>query len=563
MGIDNPSNPGNHTFSTFTYGSGTDAKRSEYAEGVTYRTESVDGSKLLPDWKEKKKKWREKFWKFPIDSLPLNARVTFPEGEGPFPLILIVHGNHSMLDYSDGGYEYLGEMFASKGFISVSVDENFLNGHWSGDFMGKEMALRAWILLKHLENWQNWNEDKNHDLYGKIDMNQLMLIGHSRGGEAVSIAAAFNKMKALPENALVPFNFNFNIKGVVALAPTDYRYAHRIPLENVHYLSLQGSYDSDEASFWGLRAFRRLQFTDSSFWMKAGVYIHGANHSQFNTSWGTSDAGPPSEWLLNRGSIISQENQRSIAKLYLGAFSEVIFNHRKEYLPLFQNSLNIHDWLPDTYILDNYSTSGFTSFANFENDIDPGKDKNGISYIGKMLKTWKEEQLKARDNGSMENHAVVLGWDYGDEMEKDSIASWTMNLTEHSFNYLDSAGYLKFSISQVKLESSKRADSIINKSVNFTISLSDHAGKTAQFELAEVIQLAPPLLSIFAKTEDISNKIGKSWEPQFQTVLIPIGKIYENNPELNLSNIREIQLVFDKTLKGEVILDDFEYSRIR
>ena len=52
-----------------------------------------------------------------------------PEGEGPFPLTLIVHGNHNMIDYSDDGYGYLGSLLASRRIIAVSVDENFLNGH--------------------------------------------------------------------------------------------------------------------------------------------------------------------------------------------------------------------------------------------------------------------------------------------------------------------------------------------------------------------------------------------------------------------------------------------------
>ena len=121
-----------------------------------------------------------------------------PEGKGPFPLILIVHGNHSMVDYSDGGYGYLGELLASRGFITVSVDENFLNGHWSGDFRGKEMPARAWLLLKHLEQWKKCNNDPNHEMTNKTDMENIILIGHPRGGEAVSIAAALKQLNYFP-----------------------------------------------------------------------------------------------------------------------------------------------------------------------------------------------------------------------------------------------------------------------------------------------------------------------------------------------------------------------------
>jgi hypothetical protein len=70
-----------------------------------------------------------------LNSLPINTRVWYPEGDGPFPLALIVHGNHNMQDYSDPGHEYLGELLASKGIILASVDENFINYSWS-DILG-------------------------------------------------------------------------------------------------------------------------------------------------------------------------------------------------------------------------------------------------------------------------------------------------------------------------------------------------------------------------------------------------------------------------------------------
>jgi hypothetical protein len=53
-----------------------------------------------------------------------NARVWYPDGEGVFPLVLIVHGNYIMSRYSDPGYEYLGRSLASRGyFIASEVTE--------------------------------------------------------------------------------------------------------------------------------------------------------------------------------------------------------------------------------------------------------------------------------------------------------------------------------------------------------------------------------------------------------------------------------------------------------
>ena len=96
---------------------------------------------------------REKDWGFGFSKFPINGRVWYPVGDGPFPLVLIVHGNHDPLDYSDPGYAYLGELLASRGFIFASVDENFINGNLRGESDG-----RAWLLLKHLEDWKRWND---------------------------------------------------------------------------------------------------------------------------------------------------------------------------------------------------------------------------------------------------------------------------------------------------------------------------------------------------------------------------------------------------------------------
>ena len=57
------------------------------------------------------------------------------------------------------GYGYLGELFASRGFITVSVDENFLNGSWVGG-LEKENDARGWMLLQHLKVWRRWNQTR-------------------------------------------------------------------------------------------------------------------------------------------------------------------------------------------------------------------------------------------------------------------------------------------------------------------------------------------------------------------------------------------------------------------
>jgi len=144
----NPAENGPYRSNLLFYGAGADIRRPEYGSSVAIKTHTVDASDFFKDFKGWKRWARKKYWGFDVDRLPLNARVWYPEGPGPFPLALIVHGNHDMAEFSDPGYAYLGELLASRGFILASIDENFLN---SGLFHDppKQQAVRGWLLLEH------------------------------------------------------------------------------------------------------------------------------------------------------------------------------------------------------------------------------------------------------------------------------------------------------------------------------------------------------------------------------------------------------------------------------
>ncbi|PHN04560.1 alpha/beta hydrolase [Flavilitoribacter nigricans] len=565
QGLDNPAARGDFAVQEFTYGSGTDEQREVFREDIRFRTPTVDASLLLPDWKGKKKKWREKYWGFGVSDFPLNGRVHLPEGNGPFPLVLMVHGNHSMIDYSDGGYAYLGDLLASRGFIAVSVDENFINGHWSGDFRGKEMPTRAWLLLKHLEQWAQWNGAAGHELAGKVDLENILLIGHSRGGEAVSIAAAFNRLSHFPDDARELFDFNFNIKGVVALAPTDYRYHRQISLENINFLSLQGAYDADETSFWGMRAYRRLQFTDNQPWFKAGVYLHRANHGQFNSSWGRSDFGGPFSWLLNRGALVPGEAQREAAKVFISAFAEAALKGNREYLPLFRNVAVGRDWLPENYYLTHFADTASRTLVDFEDDLDLRTAGREATIHTENLKIWQEEELKTRDGGSQENNVAIVGWDYGEQVPADSLAMFEIVFSDTTLSLIDSVGSLRLvlaagkhqELDQLTKPAKKRDEPVLD----LRIVLIDRQGRSASTLLSATKALAPRLKSRFTKLAGLDKDlVGEEWEVQPETFFLPMEAFQPEGAPPNLSELQRIRLVFDQSAYGLIVIDDIGFQ---
>ena len=219
----NPADPGPYSVKTLFYGAGTDIRRPEYGASVAIKTRTVDASAFFKDFKGWKRWARKKYWGFDLDKLPLNARVWYPDGAGPFPLALIVHGNHNMAEFSDPGYAYLGELLASRGFILASIDENFLNSGLSHD-PPKQQPVRGWMLLEHLKLWREWNQAAGNPFRGKVDMQHIALMGHSRGGEAAATAALFNRMQYYPDNANIRFDYGFAIQAVVAIAPAEGQY---------------------------------------------------------------------------------------------------------------------------------------------------------------------------------------------------------------------------------------------------------------------------------------------------------------------------------------------------
>jgi dienelactone hydrolase len=561
LDLPNPGEKGDYDVESLTYGSGTDLRRVEFGSEADWTSRALDATKLLPDWKGFRARAREWYWGFSLKDAPVNGRVWLPRGDGPFPLVLVVHGNHRMEEHSDPGYAYLGELLASRGFATVSVDENFVNGTWSGDFRGKEMPLRAWLLLEHLKQWREWNETKGHPVEGKVDLDRVALIGHSRGGEAVSIAAAFNRLSHFPDDATVAFDYGFGIRSLVAIAQIDGRYTRRMKLEDVSFLALQGSYDNDEASFHGLRQSRRIEFSGEGYHFKAGLYLHRGNHGQFNTVWGRRDAGPPYSWLLNLAPIVDGEAQRRFARVSISAFLEATLHERLEYLPLFRDPRVGRSWLPEAKLVAQFSDSRTAPLATFEEDLDvltatfPGAH---VETSGLAL--WREEELLFRDDQKQGTSAVVLGWT--PESRGGSSAVYAIRFSPEGWAF-DPSSRLTFFLSG-STESPNRDDETEGprEVPSVEIEIEDLAGERGRIDVSELSPVAMPLEVQFLKLGWLNREAhGRTWEPTLSGYEIPFETLLARNPKIGITRLAAIRFLFTSEGGSVVVLDDVGVAR--
>lgn len=613
----NPGLPGSFKIRSLFYGRGNDKRRPEFGPAVAIKTKPVDARKLLKGWEGFKTRVRKWYWGFGPREFPINARVWYPEGDGPFPLVLIVHGNHSMAEYSDPGYQYLGELLASRGFILASVDENFMNGSWAGGFSG-ENGVRGWLLLEDLAAWREWNQTPGNPFYHKVDMQNIALMGHSRGGEAIVHAAAFNRLARFPDDGNVTFDFNFAIKTLVAIAPIDGQYEpanEPAPIANVNYLVLQGSHDADVSFYAGYRPFRRVKFTDGNYYMKAGLFTYRANHGQFNTVWGSYDTGKPLDWILNQKPVLLDgEEQRQVARVYIAGFLEATLHGKREYVPMFRDHSTVADWLPKTVYLSQFEDSNYRPVSDFEKTIDITKTSvSGGRQAGENLTVWRQQDLKARNDWNFRKKALLLGWENeepkGDSSDKakdkekpkeaPKIASYAMTLPEGLARdwKLSERSSLVFSAADtaedphpkdpvdedVKAPDRKKDDAKDKAAaaredkskdagkkdkskekkepVDLTVELVSSDGAVARVPLSSVSGIQPILKIRWTKWDYLENQsYKKPTEPVFQTFEIPLSLFSKAEPKFRPANLKAIRLCFDRTKRGVIAIDTLGFS---
>ncbi|WP_339272313.1 MFS transporter [Paenibacillus sp. FSL W8-0426] len=548
--VANPAEPGTFRVNSVTYASNPTYRKDLDTQG-RLTTKTVDGSAFVGNWSSR----RTNTFGFGPEAMPLNGTVWYPEGDGPFPLVLVVHGNHLATEFSDPGYAYLGKLLASRGYILASIDENFLNISPYDDLfildgLEGENRARGWLLLEHLKTWESWNASEGNPFHSKVDMQHIALMGHSRGGEAITTAAAYNQMTTYPEDATIKFDYHFNIQSLVSIAGTDMQYqpgGQPIELHDINYLSLHGSHDMDINSFVGANQYFRTRFTENSHYFKSYVYIYGANHGQFNTVWGKSDAAGIGNMLFNNSEILPGEQQIQAAEVLISSFLEATLRNNHSYRMVFQDLGYAKEWLPETMYISNYWDGNTTTLTNYEEDSDPGTTTlPGGRLEGDSLKVWKEDKVKM-ELSDEQYSAVFLEWD---NRSASSTPVYKVILPDSGIDITDTST-LVFSIANHDTgQEAHEADTL----VDLTISVEDETGNVSRLPLSNFSPLLPMFEGVLAKRPLGFFQTIK--EPIFQNFAFDMNDFIKANTNLVPERIRKISFIFDQTTKGNILMKD-------
>jgi hypothetical protein len=478
-------------------------------------------------------------WPFTNTNVPLNGHICIPRGRGPFPLAAFVHGNHSPFENSTPGYLYLCSLLATHGVIAATIDANFLNGFNFG-----ENDARAIVHLEHLKQFRTWNNTAAHPLAGKVDLNRIMIVGHSRGGEGVGHASFFNRLASIKPDILTPVvpldgsaglgPYRFALTVAAAIAPTDNQYQ---PLTGPtlvpdNYFLIHGSRDGDVSNFGGYNTYNRAHAVDqanptvSDGKWKALLWVYGANHNQFNSIWASET--PPA-------TTMPRADQEQVAKVEFGALAQAMLLDRSDYLEVLRDHAVAVTWEP--------AGANFVSQYQDPERIFLQHEQEGLgaaqislpvqgSVAADVVTTQRQFKDLVNAGGPQLTITLRLNWNGTGARLLLNVAPATLPVE-------------RYQVLALRVGQSTEPNNAANRDQDFTIEVSS-GSRTAAIAASSVHRLLYP---------DIVFGAGKI---VMQTLRLPIARLAEQGVEA--SDIRRVAFVFDRRASGTLYVGDVAIS---
>jgi dienelactone hydrolase len=125
-----------------------------------------------------------------------------PSAAGGHPVVVFLHGMHDASDLNNAkGYDYLQKGLAENGYVAFSIDAGKINGLNNINASDAGALARGQLLMTTLDLLRAGNATGVFNgvelpgLKGKLDLDRVGIVGHSRGAEAVAYAVELNRQR--------------------------------------------------------------------------------------------------------------------------------------------------------------------------------------------------------------------------------------------------------------------------------------------------------------------------------------------------------------------------------
>ena len=518
---------------------------------------------------------------FPEDSrfrempVRLNGIISVPEkGDGPHPVVVILHGNHPGCPFLEEdkldrwpcdpeverrnypGFEYLVRRLAAEGYVALSININADNTFGFGEPNHIE-RLRQLVDL-HLKALGTASDGGTNqfgvDLAGRADLHRLAFIGHSQGGEGAYFLTQLERLDQ--EESFERLGYG-PIYGLILAAPSaNYggATAAKVPLAVI-----LPSCDGDVFSQEGQLFYETTRIDPKNRSWASSVWLERANHNFFNSTLldeslerpGRPDCEP----------LLTPEDQQSFVSKYAVDFLSAAFN--QDPTAMARLGMESGSVAPDTIqgfpariaalaassdrfpLLLPADASELTANLAGGSLVANGVDLTycEMGYFVPSMKPGSEPCKRV--NLVIPGHPAMI------------VASWQKEGSALRFSLQEGSDLSEFAA--VSLRAALDPLSPLNQpgaTQAFSVQITDSLGKTA------IVKTQPdePALRFPEGYQEENDTFEGGWftgRVPMTSIRVPL----QGFKGIDLTNIREISLVFDQNNSGSLFISDVELVR--
>ena len=456
---------------------------------------------------------------FPADVAGATTAAQISATQPNFPLVVVVHGNYTGGPGSYTGYEYLLDHLAKNGFIAASIHLEF---YQSG-------TDRARVLRRHLQIL--------FGMFGTHAANNVGIMGHSRGGEAVVIATRLNHQET----------WGYNINAVISLAPTNqYTFEHFGGAWARPFLVIYGSLDGD---LGGISDTGFELYDNASGMKKSMMFVYRSCHDRYNTVWGDGDFYFGQLTMADQARVLSADAHRKIATGYMTAFYRQYLRAETQWEGIFRG-----EWVPaavqaadaNMKIYPQYEDTTVRTIDDFEGPH-TGTSWQTSTIGGAVVQTGLPSPPQENDLRTMDAHSphqsagLLLAWDNVTDSLRYDIPAGQRDV--HNF------AAVSFRISQRVDSPSNPA----NQVQDLRLTLTDGLGMSRAIRISKLTDIPYPDV----RGHNVQTKSA------LRTVRIPLSvyaiKCLGVNA-VDLTNIVSLAFEFAEKPAGEIEIDSVQFT---
>lgn len=462
---------------------------------------------------------------------------------GALPLVVISHGNGHQYTW----YDYLGNHLASWGFIVMSHQNN----------TGAGVEAASTTTLAHTDAIITLQGAIAGGAFsGKIDADRIIWIGHSRGGEGV--VRAYDRIF---DGTYQPTNYSLSdIRLVSSIAPTDFLMTNSANPHSVPYFLIYGAADGDVCGCPNNDVADSFLLFERSTGERASMYIHGADHNDFNCCGLNDFTGPA-------GTQIGNAATQSVAKAWWLAIVKYVIDGQvagKEYLwrqyedlrPLgvagtIIGDLDYKDPSAENLVIDDFQTNSATSLSSSGGAVAATVSNlaEGLMNDGNTSFTWlASDPWNGMTRARATDSTRGLVFDFAAPSEITfSVLPELADFSGHT--------YLSVRAAQGTRHTQTVA---LAGNLTFSVTLTDGDGDSSTIEIGVYgggVQ-RPYLRTGFGT--------GAGWQNEFEVIRIRLADFTAGGSAVDLSNIADIRLSFGTgagSPMGRLGIDDLQLDK--